>query len=217
VINDDLWTDYINCDDTSGGDGGGQGVCNRASTLFVLLAMCYGTLLFLGACLLTNPPKDYVPPRANNAIIKDDDVDIKDIMEEAPPPPPPPNDYDAMVAPTTSLSRQESEKQVYEVTKRLMSYSGIGSSGGGGNADYKTLSTDDYIHELEKASNPQTMKELISLHITKVCMVSFIFMGTPGVFIAGSYKAIGLQFFDNDRSCVLFDDVVCCSWCSWCC
>lgn len=203
VITDDLWTDYINCEDHTGGDGGGHAVCNRAATLYIVLACCFGVLAFLGSLLLIDPPEFYVPPEAST-IIKDDN-DIEDEIDSVispltPTPPPPLQGYEAPMNDHsgddfTITTKGNSTEKYVAVTKRLLSSSGIGDVEVGS----KTLSTDDYLSKLNRASNPQSIKELISLFTTKLCMLSFVFMGTPGVFIAGSYKAIGVQYFDNDR------------------
>mmetsp|Transcript_6395 Transcript_6395/g.7785 ORF Transcript_6395/g.7785 Transcript_6395/m.7785 type:complete len:116 (+) Transcript_6395:111-458(+) len=43
------------------------------------------------------------------------------------------------------------------------------------------------------------MQELVMIQTAQLCMLSFIFTATPGVFVAGSYKAIAVLYFDNDR------------------
>jgi OFA family oxalate/formate antiporter-like MFS transporter len=55
-VDDDVWPGYIDC------NGTGHEVCQRASTMYVLLGFCYTALLVVGVALISDPPAEPSPP-----------------------------------------------------------------------------------------------------------------------------------------------------------
>lgn len=169
---DDYYDQYVNCS-----ADGGEKLCDRTGSLFLLLAACYAALLTAGALLLIDPPThnggsirvstehkgDHKGDNSGGANIHDDNFD------------------------------EEAKGTPYRALSGRPEGSLVGRRSQGGRAANSNSGGDEVNFD------PQTIAALLQLPGLRLVVASFFFTAVAGVFCAGTYKSFAVAYFSNDK------------------